>query len=211
MKLKIILVIMCLAILACMIIIVSNESTIIELNEKLNYATEIKELLSDTVEIEKKWLIDKNKIPYDLSKVDDRVEIEQTYLNFSPEIRVRKYKDVKGKYSYEFTVKTNLREHGTVRDELNAPISEVEYDELILKKEGNTIQKTRYQIFDNNRIIAIDIFKGDLEGLAYMEIEFKNLEEANSFKTPDWVIKDVTSDVNYKNGHLARFGIPYIK
>ena len=41
-----------------------------------------------------------------------------------------------------------------------------------------------------------------------MEIEFKNEEESNKFEDPKWVVKDVTSDINYKNGHLARYGIP---
>ena len=36
----------------------------------------------------------------------------------------------------------------------------------------------------------------------------KNQEEANNFKEPDWTIKDVTTDLSYKNGHLARYGIP---
>ena len=57
-------------------------------------------------------------------------------------------------------------------------------------------------------LLAIDIFSGELDGLAYLEIEFENQEEANAFTTPDWVIKDVTSDLNYKNGYLARYGIP---
>ena len=41
-----------------------------------------------------------------------------------------------------------------------------------------------------------------------MEIEFANEKESREYKEPDWVIKDVTSDINYKNGHLARYGIP---
>ena len=36
----------------------------------------------------------------------------------------------------------------------------------------------------------------------------KGEEESNNYKEPDWVIKDVTSDKNYKNGYLARYGIP---
>ena len=79
---------------------------------------------------------------------------------------------------------------------------------MIKKKEGKTIHKTRYQFLDGDYVVAIDIFSGELEGLAYMEIEFANEDEANKFKTPSWVIKDVTDDVRYKNGHLARYGIP---
>lgn len=94
------------------------------------------------------------------------------------------------------------------RDEFESVITEEEYNNLMKKKEGNTIHKTRYQFLDGDNVLAIDIFYGDLEGLAYLEVEFPNEEEANNFKTPNWVIKDVTDDVNYKNGYLARYGIP---
>lgn len=119
-------------------------------------------------------------------------------------MRVRKLNDGK---SYTFTMKTNITKDGMTRDETEFTISEMEYNNLVSKKEGNTIYKTRYQFLDGEYVIAIDIFEGDLDGLAYMEIEFKNQDDANSFKTPEGVIKDVTADLNYKNGYLARYGI----
>ena len=150
----------------------------------LNYTLRINNILSDDKEIERKWLIDKEKIPYDLNGSGvEKYEIEQTYLCFDPEMRVRRYNNGE---SYEYTIKTNMTKDG----------------------EGNTIHKTRYQLYDGGQIVAIDIFHEDLEGLAYMEIEFKTKEESDNYNTPDWVIKDVTDNVNYKNGHLARFGIP---
>ena len=36
-----------------------------------------------------------------------------------------------------------------------------EYNNMITKKEGNTIYKTRYQFLEDNNLYAIDIFKGD--------------------------------------------------
>lgn len=170
-----------------------------------DYLNAVDRLLADDMEIEKKWLIDKEKIPYDLSKVQDVVEIEQTYLCFSPEMRVRRYDNGS---SFEYTVKSNTRVNGLVRNETNITISESEYNDLIKKKEGNTINKTRYQFLYHGDVIAIDIFHGDLDGLAYMEIEFENIDAANNYQTPDWVIADVTSDERYKNGCLARYGIP---
>ncbi len=171
-----------------------------------NYDERIEEILSDDKEVERKWLIDKDKIPYQLDGIDVYTyDIQQTYLCFDPEMRVRNYNNGE---SYEFTIKNNMTEDGLIRDEVNIDITKEQYDNLIIKKEGNTIHKVRYQFYDDGQLIAIDIFKGDLEGLAYMEIEFATEEESNNFKTPDWVIKDVTSDINYKNGHLARYGIP---
>lgn len=176
--------------------------------EKYNqkYENKIENITADNVEIEKKYLIDKEKIPYDLSNVNAEItEIEQTYICFSPEIRVRK---LNGGSQYTFTVKTNMTSDGMTRDEFENYITEEEYNNLIKKKEGNTIHKTRYQFLDGDNLLAIDIFHDDLDGLAYLEVEFANEEEANEFETPNWVIKDVTEDVNYKNGHLARNGIP---
>lgn len=170
-----------------------------------DYIDAINKITADDIEIEKKWLIDPAKMPYDLSKVEHVIEIEQTYLCFSPEMRVRNYDNGN---SFEFTVKSNMTSDGMIRDETNIDITRDEYMDLIRKKEGNSINKTRYQFLYSGEVIAIDIFHGDLDGLAYMEIEFANKQDADSFETPEWVIADVTADVRYKNGHLARYGIP---
>lgn len=171
---------------------------------EINYINKVDDILADDLEIEKKWIIDKEKIPYDLSNAEI-TKIEQTYICFSPEIRVRKLNDGA---SYTFTVKTDITSDGMTRNEMEKYITKEEYNNLVRKKEGNTIYKTRYQFLDGENLLAIDIFTGKLEGLAYLEIEFENQKEANNFETPNWVIKDVTSDLNYKNGHLARYGIP---
>lgn len=175
-----------------------------EIIYQVKYDNTLEEIMADDVEIEKKWLIREEDIPYNLSNAEV-FEIEQTYISFSPEIRVRRINDGQ---EYTFAVKTNLTSDGMVRDELEENITEEEYNNLLKKKEGNTIHKTRYQFLDGEYLVAIDIFSGELKGLAYMEIEFINKDEANNFKTPSWVIKDVTDDIRYKNGYLARYGIP---
>ena len=155
-------------------------------------------------EIEKKWLIRQEDIPYDLSKAD-KYEIIQTYINFSPEIRLRNLNNSE----YVLTIKSDTALKGFVREEHEWLITKEEYENLIKKKEGSTIYKTRYRFKDENNVeMEIDIFSGDLKGLAYLEIEFSNTESANDYLTPNWVIKDVTTDLNYKNGYLARYGIP---
>lgn len=171
---------------------------------KNDYNNRVNEISADDLEIEKKWLIDKDKIPLELSNAEI-LKLEQTYINFSPEIRVRK---INNGEQYSFAVKTNLTADGLIRNEIEENITEEEYNSLILKKEGNTIYKTRYQFLYEDNLYAIDIFERDLEGLAYLEIEFVSKEEADNFETPDWVIKDVTNDIRYKNGFLARYGVP---
>ena len=155
-------------------------------------------------EIEKKWLIKVSDIPYDLSQAE-KYEIVQTYLNFSPEIRVRNINN----NEYVLTIKCDTALKGLVREEHEWLISKEEYDNLLTKKEGKTITKTRYRFVDENGIeMEVDIFSGELEGLAYLEREFTDIESAENYKAPDWIIKDVTTDLNYKNGYLARYGIP---
>ena len=179
------------------------------INKRINdekYDERLTEILSDDKEIERKWLIKKEDIPYSLTGSDVyKYEIKQTYLCFDPEMRVRDYNNGE---TYEYTIKNNMSSDGLVRDEFNMDITKEQYDNLIKKQEGRTINKTRYQFYEEGQLIAIDIFHGELDGLAYMEIEFKNEEESNNFEDPKWVVKDVTNDINYKNGHLARYGIP---
>ena len=170
------------------------------------YNKRFEEIMADDKEVERKWLIDKDRIPFDLNSEDIRTfEIEQTYICFDPEMRVRRYNN--GEF-YEYTVKTNMTSDGMVRDEVNIDINETQYNNLVIKQEGNTIHKTRYQLYSDGQLIAIDIFHGALDGLAYLEVEFPTVEESMEYETPEWVIKDVTDDINYKNGHLARYGIP---
>jgi adenylate cyclase len=52
------------------------------------------------------------------------------------------------------------------------------------------------------------MYKGDLEGLVVAEVEFDSEEAADAFAEPDWLGRDVTEDVRYKNQRLARDGAP---
>ena len=73
------------------------------------------------------------------------------------------------------------------------------------------ISKTRYINKRQDGLTEeIDIFKGGLSGLAYLEIEFPDEISAENFKEPDWVIKDVTLEKGFSNGELAEYGMPEI-
>ncbi|MCL1873069.1 MAG: hypothetical protein FWF85_03010 [Clostridiales bacterium] len=175
---------------------------------KRDYLGRLEQIRSEPLEIEKKWLIRESDIPYDLNNADKYL-IEQSYINFSPEIRIRRIND--GQF-HILGVKANTSADGMVREEFETDISEDEYLKLLMKKEPDTltIRKTRYQFFDEKigEILAIDIFSNELAGLAYLEIEFADIKEAQKFGDPDWVISDVTDRKEYKNGNLAKYGMP---
>ena len=160
-------------------------------------------------EIERKWLIDLNSITYDLSEMD-KYSITQTYINYSPEIRVRKIEN-NGEVYYTMTIKRYINEDALTREETEFQITEEEYLNTVVRGLDNTILKDRYQLELDGLIYCFDVFYGDLEGLAYLEIEFDNEEEANNFVEPDWVIQDVTNDRRFKNQSLAQFGVPIDK
>jgi CYTH domain-containing protein len=125
------------------------------------------------------------------------IEIEQAYLSYFPELRIRKANNC-----YFLTEKGE----GTLsRTEKEATISKEEYDELTKKVISNTIHKTRYLIPLYNDLVAeLDIYTGKLQGLAIVEVEFKDETSAINFYKPDWFGEDVTSDMTYKNKNLVK-------
>jgi len=164
-----------------------------------------KQKKSSGVEIERKFLIDINKIPYKLKNLE-HYTFEQAYISFSPEMRIRK---VDNKYFY-LTVKAPIDTKGMVREEREFVTTREEYEKLLKKMEGNLIFKDRYQIRGSNYVICFDIYSGSLKGLTVMEIEFQSVKQANKYVPPAWVGKDVTSDKRYKNGNLAQDGLSRI-
>lgn len=156
------------------------------------------------MEIERKWLIDINNIPYDLNAYE-HLDIEQAYISFSPTIRIRK---IENKNEFVLTIKSSSIDGGLSRQEYEIAITHKQYNELLLKKEGNILNKTRYIVpIDNGLIMEIDIFAGALKGFGYMEIEFNSDVEAKLYKEPSWVKKELTYDSRYSNASLAKGNI----
>jgi CYTH domain-containing protein len=158
-------------------------------------------------EIERKFLIDLNSnLPWDKMEKGQRYELTQSYISFSPEIRIRQV--VYGSLIYWFfAMKQPLDDKGLSRQEIEFEITKDEYEELFKKKSGDTIYKTRYQFYDEGVYCAVDIFHVQLDGHATVEVEFKSEEDAEAFVPLKWFGKDVTSDKAYKNGSLARDGL----
>ena len=156
------------------------------------------------LEVERKFLVNTNNIPYDLSRATVS-KLVQTYINISPEIRVRQTNGSR----YTFTVKLPHDDIGLARQEVGFDISQDEYEVLFKKKIANPIEKTRYRfVSDSGNVVYLDIYSGHLEGLAVAEIEFYNVEAASKFVPFDWFIRDLTADDRYKNVNLALYGFP---
>lgn len=153
------------------------------------------------MEIERKYLLNKDNIPFTLKDYPSHV-IEQAYLCTEPVVRVRKEDD-----NYYMTYKGKGLK---VREEYNLPLTVDAYTHLLKKADGNIITKTRYLIpLQNNNLykdllIELDVFEGKFEGLYLAEVEFSSEEDADAFAPPDWFGEDVTLDGTYHNSRMSQ-------
>ena len=151
----------------------------------------------ENIEIERKFLV--KKIPDNLDTYE-RIDMTQGYLNTTPVVRVRKEND-----DYVLTYKgSGLLSHS----EYNLPLNKEAFEHLLKKCDGIIISKSRYKIpITNNLTAELDIFKGDLDSLKLVEVEFDSVEEANNFIPPEWFGEDVTTDGRYHNSYISKYGL----
>ncbi len=150
-------------------------------------------------EIERKFLVD--YLP-DLEKVPHK-EIVQGYIAATEddlEVRLRRSGD-----SFFHTIK---RGTGQVRDEFETDLSKQQFDALWPATEGKRLEKSRFELPHDGRIIELDVYHGNLEGLVVAEVEFDSEEASKKFVVPDWFGREVTFNSDYKNKNLALHGIP---
>ena len=154
------------------------------------------------VEIERKFLVRKKDIKLDLNKYKHS-DISQGFIYIKPAIRIRKTDD-----KYSLTIKTKPPKDVKAKDDLARAEYEIEipkkcYDYLRKFCMGRIIKKTRYYIPYKRYIIELDVFKGELKGLIYAEIEFNSVKNAEKFSPLSWFYKDVTGIEMYKNTQLS--------
>ena len=148
------------------------------------------------MEIERKYLIDKQNLPKDLDRYPCR-HIEQGYLCTEPVVRIRRDND-----DYFLTYKSKGH---MVREEYNLPLTKEAYEHLKAKTDGRLIVKDRYMIpLQDGLTIELDIFGGDLAPLLLAEVEFPDEAAANAFEPPAWVKEDVTFSRQYHNSTLSK-------
>ena len=151
------------------------------------------------MEIERKFTI--KHLPENLEQYES-AEIEQGYLCRAPVVRVRRYGD-----DYILTYKNRVASSADgpiVNIEEEFPLTEESYRHLLEKADGNVISKRRYRIPLYDGLVAeLDVFRGKFSGLVFAEVEFKDVEQSQSFIKPDWFDEDVTADYHYSNGYMS--------
>jgi len=146
------------------------------------------------VEIERKFLIDKNKLP----TLKNGYTIKQGYIptvdHTTVRIRIRDkeaFLTIKGK------------SQGASRLEFEYPIPLSDAEEMLTNLcHSSLIEKTRYLIEHKEHTWEVDLFEGSNRGLIIGEIELEREDE--DFSWPEWVTKEVTDDVRYFNSNLIK-------
>ncbi len=159
----------------------------------------------EPLEIERKYLIEYPDIKL-LESIDncEKVEIIQTYLH-SPEeneeIRLRQ-RGNNGHYVYFKTIKKELSD--TKRIEIEKRLNKDEYLRLLMTADTSKrqIRKNRYCLTYENQYFEIDVYPF-WKDKAIMEIELS--DEDSPIVFPDFIniIREVTSEREYKNSSLA--------
>ncbi len=147
------------------------------------------------MEIERQFLV--KTIPALPSEYES---LRQGYVALLPEIRIRQNGDDR----YTLTVK---RGAGLVREELETDISQEEFDSLAMRLCPDTlmIEKRRYRLPPADGYTAeLHVHDGHLAGFSYVEVEFPTEAAAISFEPPSWFGREVTEDVRFSYGTLAR-------
>jgi CYTH domain-containing protein len=113
-------------------------------------------------------------------------------------LRVRKSGD-----QYEITKKVPASGTDSSRQiETTISLTPEEYAELA-QIAGKRVYKTRYYFEENGTHFEIDVFKGELEGLVLVDVEFDSTDAQGRFEMPVWCLVDVTQEKFIAGGMLA--------
>ena len=155
-------------------------------------------------EIERKYLIEYPDINLLEKYADSKSEIAQTYLKTDNGLtsRVRK-RTTDGVTKYIFTEKKRINDVKCIENERD--IGSEEYEKLLKLSdpERRTVEKMRYCIPFNGRVVEVDVYPfWNDRAIAEVEMEDENEEVV----LPDFinVIRDVTAEKAYKNYAIAK-------
>lgn len=163
-------------------------------------------------EIERKWLCTDAEIVAKLKQKAVSTEyIEQRYLPSEAGTSTRVRYGIIGEegnaqHYAELTRKTGK---GLVREETNIPLdiglAIMMLDYVNVDDPYFIVSKWRFSIpLENGLTLEMDVYTGSNTDLVHFEVEFPSLEEAMSFKTPDYFGEEVTEDKRHSNRSLSK-------
>jgi CYTH domain-containing protein len=154
-----------------------------------------------SVEIERRFLVEDPEAA--IAQAVRSSCIRQGYVAIDPagmQVRVREIG--------ERRLLTVKRGSGEVRAEVEFEIDAAKFEELWELTAGRRIDKRRHFIRAGDLVFELDVYAGDLAGLAVVEVEADSPEASAAFEPPAWFGRELTGDERYSNVRLAVDGLP---
>ena len=150
-------------------------------------------------EIERKFLVASNGW---LAGADRGSRFVQAYVMLAADrsLRVR----ISDDSTARLTLK--LGDGGLVREEFEYEVPLADAREIVARRLGNVIEKTRYRVTFGGFVWEVDVFEGPLAGLVIAEVELAS--SADRPRLPDWLGREVTDVPGFGNRSLALVGLP---
>ena len=104
-----------------------------------------------------------------------------------------------------FTVKAG---RSLARVEVELPVDRGEAESLWPHTAGRRLEKVRYEVPVAGGVAEVDRYRGELDGLWTVEVEFDSEHAAEAFTPPAWFGTELTGTPGWSNGDLARHGRP---
>lgn len=157
------------------------------------------------IEIEKTFLV--KNVPADLSQYK-ALKIKQGYIvSKGSKLRIRSKGD-----KFEFTKKQRIDPtNASVQQEENINLTSEEFQKL-WKLVDEYLEKTRYIIpLPGGLTAEMDIFEGKLAGLMFVDVEFPDEGQLETFVAPDWFGRDISQEEFAANDFLSGKSFETIK
>lgn len=150
------------------------------------------------IELERTYLL--KTIPKDLTKSNFK-EIIDIYIpknSNHPVLRIRKNGN-----KYEMTKKQPVHGKDSSKQEEQTIILSSEEFESLNNIDGKKVHKIRYNYEYNNKVLEVDVFQEELQGLILVDVEFENEEDMASFEMPDFCLIEVTQEKTFAGGMIC--------
>lgn len=155
--------------------------------------------MSNTIELERTLLL--KYIPDEIRNVQP-CEMVDVYVPDDPK-KHSQFRIRQNGTKFEITKKIPLsNDDASKQTETTITLSTDEYNCLV-KASTKRVTKHRYKTTYNGYTMEVDIFSGDLEGLAVVDFEFESEEAMEAFEPPDFCLADITQETFIAGGVLA--------
>lgn len=151
--------------------------------------------MKNSLEIERKFLVDINKLP-DINLAEGKT-IKQFYMINADNLNLR-FRIIGN--DGLITIKSDLQ--GISRREIETNVSVQFIESILIEYDLKVLEKIRVHLFENDKKWELDFFQGKFKGLVLAEIElFSEEEEIN---IPNWVQEEVSYNPDYYNDNLYK-------